>query len=211
MTDSDEDVLELMQQNVALNSLSGRVDCRQLDWSDSATYLVAQGQQGERGLFDVVLAADVLYHGDGSALCDAYAAHMPVGGGTVGYLGYRPRGNDPETRLAFFAGMWARGFVTHRLEDDAGLCAGCDDPGAAAGAGGDVEGERAVEGAALDAVRAAFDGSGFAPIGPVSAGAAEGEEVETALGRILHPDFTDSNRKGQVQIFRFTRDQSANL
>ena len=43
MTDTDEDVLELMQQNVALNNLSGRVDCRQLDWSDRTTWL-GQGQ-----------------------------------------------------------------------------------------------------------------------------------------------------------------------
>jgi hypothetical protein len=102
MTDSDEDVLELMQRNVEQNRLGDRVDCARLDWSDRSTWVPAVR-------FDVVLAADVLYHGDGVALCDVFSAHMPPDHPTAtGFLGYRPRGNAPDSRMAYACS------VTHR-------------------------------------------------------------------------------------------------
>ena len=130
----------------------------------------------------------------------------------LGYLGYRPRGKDPDTRLAFFSGMWTRGYMTARLEDGGGRCAGCDDPDAAAGAGAGAGGGGGGGEGAFDAVRAAFDGSGFETVGPSAVGV-EGpanrrawrEEVESGLHCISHAAFTASNEQGQVQIFRISR------
>ena len=58
--------------------LGGTVECALLEWSDPATFL--------KPSFDVVIAADVLYHTDGADLAAAIEAH--AGPGTVVYLGY---------------------------------------------------------------------------------------------------------------------------
>ena len=158
MTDYDADVIELMERNVRENSLEGSVECAVLDWADRSTWSPPAEPEG---LFDLVVAADVLYHGDGTELCEVFAAYMPPGCATVGYLGYRVR--NPIT-IAFFQGLWRHGFALERLEDGAGRCVGGDSAAAAGEAGS----------AALEA----FDAAAFVPLDPEALG------VEAASTRV---------------------------
>ncbi|CAK9033862.1 unnamed protein product [Durusdinium trenchii] len=71
ITDNEPELLLLMKKNIEANNLSDRVQTFCLDWADGKSFM----QQ----LPDLVVAADVLYEGDGSMFCHALAKHLRIG------------------------------------------------------------------------------------------------------------------------------------
>jgi predicted nicotinamide N-methyase len=66
MTDGDVDTLENMRDNVTRNGIelgmeNGSMHCPQLIWGQQLPEFLKQQQQQNDGLFQVVLAADIIY------------------------------------------------------------------------------------------------------------------------------------------------------
>eukprot|EP00933_Yihiella_yeosuensis_P032408 TRINITY_DN26005_c0_g1_i2.p1 TRINITY_DN26005_c0_g1~~TRINITY_DN26005_c0_g1_i2.p1 ORF type:complete len:183 (+),score=16.09 TRINITY_DN26005_c0_g1_i2:132-680(+) len=68
LTDNEPELLPLMDYNIQQNALSSRASSCLLDWANKSSYI--------SGHFDLVVAADVLYEGDGVHFCDALVAHL---------------------------------------------------------------------------------------------------------------------------------------
>jgi len=120
MTDYELDTLLLMQHNINANKLSSVVAVQFLEWGDESTYLVED-------TFDVIVAGESLYDayaGEGNAmlLAHAFKAHIKEGSGTVAYLAYRHRSENP---LRFFSALMIEGFHVERLENESGQAVGC--------------------------------------------------------------------------------------
>jgi len=169
LTDNEPELVELMMANVHANSLAGVVVAQHLDWEDAATYMTEPP-------FDVIVAADVLYEGDGSHFAQALRAHMPDGSSTVAYVANHHNAERCQAMLGFLKLMLRWGFCVDRLEDAQGRAVGslwgC--PGA----------------------EAVFDGSHFAPVsGEVGLAAVQGATFE-------HPAASPMQR---IQIFRVSR------
>jgi len=120
LTDCEFETLQLMAHNVDANDLSSQVSAQFLEWGDESSYMAEE-------TFDFIVAGESLYDaygGEGNAMLLAHAitAHIKAGSGTVAYLAYRHRSEDP---LRFFSAMIADGFRVARLENAHGEVVGC--------------------------------------------------------------------------------------
>mmetsp|Transcript_25426 Transcript_25426/g.59175 ORF Transcript_25426/g.59175 Transcript_25426/m.59175 type:complete len:278 (+) Transcript_25426:37-870(+) len=117
ITDFEPELVTLMEQNIAANALQGKVQAKLLDWRDPSTYLDAQP-------FDVIVAADVLYQGDGSDLAATVAAHIPPGSSTVAYVANHHNPQKCKATLGFLRSAVSMGLTVQRLQDDRGRALG---------------------------------------------------------------------------------------
>lgn len=86
LTDSESALWPLVRQSMAANHLDQGdfISIHQLDWRDTSTFLwpplqskATHKNSNDHGVFDMVLAADVLYAGMAKLFARALAAHLP--------------------------------------------------------------------------------------------------------------------------------------
>lgn len=114
-TDSEPQVLKLLEDNIRANGLTEAMTTHCLDWGDRTTYL-------RQRKFDVVVAADVLYSRRDRWFWRALEAHMARAQGTIAFVASPYRKDSPLT--GFFELVQQAGLQLERLEDRAGRAAG---------------------------------------------------------------------------------------
>jgi len=169
LTDNEPELVELMMANVHANSLAHTVVAQHLDWEDVTTYLTEYP-------FDVIVAADVLYEGDGSHFAQALRAHMPHGSSTVAYVANHHNAQRCKAMLGFLGLMLRWGFRLDRLEDVQGRAVGS------------LWGHHGAE--------SVFDGSHFTPVFG---------EADLAAVQEAKFEHTAASPMQRIQIFRLSR------
>mmetsp|Transcript_106541 Transcript_106541/g.332269 ORF Transcript_106541/g.332269 Transcript_106541/m.332269 type:complete len:287 (+) Transcript_106541:80-940(+) len=112
LTDCEPELLELLRRNARANGLCTEgVDVREVNWAEPATFLPAS-------LFDVVVAADVLYSRKDRWLVRALEAHMGRHPGATAFVACPPRADSP--LAGFFEMLLGLGLSVERLEDAEG-------------------------------------------------------------------------------------------
>jgi predicted nicotinamide N-methyase len=108
LTDSQPEVLEFLDENVALNELKKQARTGLLDWGDKKFH------QRNATKYDFIILADLLYPetGAGNGLVDTLLAHTTKD--TEIIMAYQHRGC--EKCLAFFDEMEAANFAVEKLE-----------------------------------------------------------------------------------------------
>jgi len=117
ITDNEPEVVQLMRRNIQANGLEAAVSAHVLDWSDASTFLLKRH-------FDLIVAADVLYDGDGTALAHAVEAHMAERPQTVAYVANHHNPQRCDATMGFLACLLRAGFRVERLEDAEGRALG---------------------------------------------------------------------------------------
>ncbi|CAJ1423155.1 unnamed protein product [Effrenium voratum] len=113
ITDNEPELLQLMEKNIQANRLGHCVESRLLDWAD------------DRGVVpqpDLVVAADVLYQGDGSMFCDALSRYLATT--AEAYVANHHNPDRCEATLGFLRRAAALGLQVERLQDGAGFALG---------------------------------------------------------------------------------------
>eukprot|EP00435_Cladocopium_sp_Y103_P030429 s4433_g7.t1 len=114
ITDNEPELVTLMAKNIEANQLSHCVQSCQLDWADGSTFM----QQ----MPDIVVAADVLYEGDGSIFCHALSQHLREGG--EAYVANHHNPQKCQATLGFIRSAISMGLRLERLEDPDGFALG---------------------------------------------------------------------------------------
>lgn len=115
MTDIDSKLVRLMDYNISQNALDGTMRACRLDWNDSSTYL-------SQVKFDLIVAADVLFYGDGDrVLANALDSHVLPGRTEVLFCFNNV---SPTGGLQFFSALSSRGYKIERLENREGMPVG---------------------------------------------------------------------------------------
>jgi len=115
ITDSEKELLPLMEQNIQANSLGSCTMARRLDWGDETSYM--------REKPDLLVAADVLYEGDGSLFARAVTGHL--GMRSEAYVANHHNPKKCEATLGFVRAVLEQGMEVQRLEDAEGFALGC--------------------------------------------------------------------------------------
>jgi predicted nicotinamide N-methyase len=108
LTDSEKEVLEFLDENVALNKLGTLTQTAVLNWGDKKNH------RPQKKAYDYIILADLLYPETGAAngLVDTLLAHTSKA--TEIIMAYQHRGCDK--CLAFFDQMEAANFDVQKIE-----------------------------------------------------------------------------------------------
>lgn len=169
LTDNEPELLELMDKNIKANSLSESVCARLLDWNDKSTYLTDP--------FDCVVAADVLYAGDGSSFCQALLAHLSTTRPMEAFVANHHNPDRCGATLGFIKMAIENNLHVERLEDACGFALGSIHCFAESGP---------------------FCGASFVHLGT---------DLHVASDKVQNAKFRSGNLKHfeNIQIFRLTR------
>eukprot|EP00434_Breviolum_minutum_P016391 symbB.v1.2.014447.t1/scaffold1039.1/size142581/3 len=115
ITDNEPELVTLMAKNIEANELGDRVHTALLDWADQTTFM--------QELPEIVVAADVLYEGDGSVFCDALSQHLQRGAGEA-YVANHHNPKKCQATLGFVRKALSMGLRLERLEDSDGFALG---------------------------------------------------------------------------------------
>jgi len=204
LTDSEPALWPILRQSIESNGVQKHTTIHGLDWRDPSTFLRPQSRattaKCNDNLFDLVIAADVLYSGMDKLFARALASHLPSREEILELQQQKPTNgtnpmakafgnyaNDPEALVAIpfrkdsplqgFLDVCGRlGLALERLEDEEGRAAG-------AFTGTDYWN--------------AYAKSFFVPV-PAP------QDASTTMRIAMQPTFSPHNQK-HIQIFRITR------
>ncbi|OLP90476.1 hypothetical protein AK812_SmicGene27950 [Symbiodinium microadriaticum] len=137
ITDSEKELLPLMEQNIQANSLGSCTIARRLDWGDETSYMHEKP--------DLLVAADVLYEGGAYSCFGLFAAQKSSCrdqelGDACGfgpnpsqmqsqvpeaYVANHHNPKNCEATLGFLRAVLQKGMEVQRLEDAEGFALGC--------------------------------------------------------------------------------------
>lgn len=116
VTDNEPELLTLLERNIEANALSTKVSAKPLDWEDKSTYL--------NECFDCVVAADVLYAGDGSSFCQALLSHLSSAPFSEAFVANHHHPHRCDATLGFIRMAIDSNMRVERLEDEMGCSVG---------------------------------------------------------------------------------------